>query len=438
MSIITLLLTGLALIILFALSACFSGSETVLFSLSPIQMQRIKNRHPDSGARLETLLSDPSTILSTLLAGNLFVNFSISTLGFLLFEEFFPGRGEIISIPVMTIALLLFGEVTPKRMAIVNAERLAPFTVRFVGFWLCMLRPFSIMLAAGSTVFKKALRRERRALSDDELMTMVEMGEEQGILDAEEASMVEGIMRLSELMASDEMTPRVDMAGLDLDTTHDHQIEAARKARHRYMPVYVRTPDAIEGFLDTVQFLLDPNHDVKKATMQALFVPENVALDDLLVTFQHSGKHIACVLDEYGGTAGLITRGDILDLITEPVDKHGIIESAVIRRLYGDVWLADGFASLDEINHQTDLTLEADDADRIAGWITFHAGGTLPSVGQTVEAQGCRVTVRSMRKRRIRDVLIEIVERPEPEPDELPPDEYDGGYDTNDDEDGLS
>lgn len=436
MSIITLLLTGLALIILFALSACFSGSETVLFSLSPIQMQRIRNRHPESGARLETLLSDPSIILSTLLAGNLFVNFSISTLGFLLFEEFFPGRGEIISIPVMTIALLLFGEVTPKRVAIIYAERLAPFTVRYVNFWLYLLRPFSIMLAAGSTVFKKALRRERRALSDDELMTMVEMGEEQGVLDAEEASMVEGIMRLSELMASDEMTPRVDMVGLDLDTPHEQQIEAARNARHRYMPVYVRTPDAIEGFLDTVQFLLDPNHDVQKATMQALFVPENVALDDLLVTFQHSGKHIACVLDEYGGTAGLITRGDILDLITEPVDKHGFIESAVIRRLYGDVWLADGFASLDEINHQTDLTLEADDADRIAGWITFHAGGTLPSVGQTVEAQGCRVTVRSMRKRRIRDVLIEILERPEPEQDELPPDEYDGGYDTND-EDGL-
>ena len=99
MSIITLLLTGLVLIMLFALSACFSGSETVLFSLSPIQMQRIKNRHPDSGARLETLLSDPSTILSTLLAGNLFVNFSISTLGFLLFESFSRGAERLYPTP---------------------------------------------------------------------------------------------------------------------------------------------------------------------------------------------------------------------------------------------------------------------------------------------------------------------------------------------------
>lgn len=436
MSIITISLTALALVILFALSACFSGSETVLFSLSPIQMQRIRNRDPESGARLETLLGNPGMILSTILVGNSLTNFSIASLGYLIFESLFPGRGELIAIPVMTVALLLFGEVTPKRLAIVNAERLAPFCGRLVGFWLRLLKPFSMALTAGSKVFKKSLRRERRALSDDELMTMVEMGEEQGVLDAEEASMVEGIMRLSELMASDEMTPRVDMVGLDLDTPPERQIDTARKARHRYLPVYVRTPDAIEGFLDTVQFLLDPGHDVRKATMPALFVPENVALDDLLVTFQRSGKHIACVLDEYGGTAGLITRGDILDLITAPVAKDGTIEGSAISRLHDDVWLTDGAASLDEINHQTDLELEADDADRIAGWITFHAGGQLPRVGQTVEAQGCRVTVRSMRKRRIKDVLLEILERPEPEEDELPPDEYDAGYDTND-EDGL-
>ncbi len=434
MSIITLTLIFMGLLVLFVLSAFFSGSETVLFSLSPIQMQRIRNRDAKSGAQLETLLSDPSLMLSTLLVGNSLTNFSIASIGYLLFEEFFPNHGEIAAIPVMTVALLLFGEVTPKRLAIVHAERLAPWCSRLLIFWLRLLKPFSLALITGSKVFKKSLRRERRALSDDELMTMVEMGEEQGVLDTEEASMVEGIMRLSELMASDEMTPRVDMVGLDLDTPPEQQIETARKARHRYLPVYVRTPDAIEGFLDAVQFLLDPNHDVRKATMSALFVPENVALDDLLITFQRSSKHIACVLDEYGGTAGLITRGDILDLITAPVAKDGIVECDEIRHLHEDIWLIDGTASLDEINHQLDLALEADDSDRIAGWITFHAGGMLPRTGQTVEAQGCRATVRSMRKRRIRDVHLEIFKHPAPEEEELPPDDYDVGYDTNDED----
>lgn len=414
-----LVLNVLLLLFLFTLSAFFSGSETVLFSLSPIQVQRIRNRNAVAGARLEALLGDPALILSTLLVGNTLVNFAIASIGYMMIDSLVPRWGEAIAIPLMTVSLLLFGEVTPKRLAINNAESLAPLCGRLLLFWLWLLQPFNVVLMAGSRVFRKALRRERRALSNDELLTVVEVSEEQGVLDAEEASMVDGIMRLSELKASDEMTPRVDMVGLDLDTPLEKQIETARKARFRHLPVYVRTPDAIEGFVDAVQFLLDPAHDARKATTSALFVPENVSLDDLLVTFQRSGKHIACVLDEYGGTAGLITRGDILELITAPVAKGGAEESASIRRLKGDTWLIDGTVNLDEINHQLDLKLEADDADRIAGWITFHAG-RLPQAGQTVEAQGCRVTVRRLRKRRIDAVQLEVMERPEEDPEDLP------------------
>lgn len=418
MSPFVLALNGLLLLVLISLSAFFSGSETILFSLSPIQVQRIRNRNAVAGARLETLLGDPALMLSTLLVGNTLVNFAIASVGYMVIHALVPSWGTALAIPLMTLTLLLFGEVAPKRVAISHAERLAPLISRLLLFWLWLLRPFNMVLTSSSKVFKKSLRRERRALSNDELRTVVEVGEEQGVLDAEEASMVDGIMRLSELKASDEMTPRVDMAGLDLDTPVAEQIEVARKAHFRHLPVYVRTPDAIEGFVDAAQFLLDPAHDARKATSPALFVPENVSLDDLLVSFQRSGKHIACVLDEYGGTAGLITRGDILELITAPVATKGADERPEIRRLSGDVWLIDGTVSLDEINRQLDLALEADDADRIAGWITFHAG-RLPLAGQTVEAQGCRVTVRHLRKRRIDVVQLEVIERPEEEAEPL-------------------
>jgi CBS domain containing-hemolysin-like protein len=413
-----LVLEGLLLLVLISLSAFFSGSETVLFSLSPIQMQRIRNRNPVAGARLETLLSDPSMILSTILVGNTLLNFAIASLGYLLIDALVPSWGEALAIPVMTLLLLLFGDVTPKRVAIYHAEKLAPVCSWLLLFWLWLLRPFNLVLTSGSRVFKKALRRERRALSNDELRTVVEVGEEQGVLDAEEASMVDGIMRLSELKASDEMTPRVDMVGLDLDTPLAAQLEVARKSRFRYLPVYVRTPDAIEGFVNTAQFLLGAANDVRKATSPALFVPENVSLDDLLITFQRSGKHIACVLDEYGGTAGLITRGDILDLIAAPVAKRGEVDRPEIRKLGEEVWLIDGTVSLDELNRQLDLALEADDADRIAGWITFHAG-RLPQAGQSVEAQGCRATVRRMLKRRIDVIQLEVLERHEEVPEPL-------------------
>ena len=415
MNTLLLVLEGLLLVVLIVLSAFFSGSETVLFSLSPIQVQRIRNRNPVAGVRLETLLGKPALILSTLLVGNTLVNFAIASLGYMVIHTLVPAWSAIIAIPLMTMVLLLFGELAPKRIALSHAERLAPACSWLLLFWLWLLRPFNVVLTAGSGIFKKSLRRERRALSNEELRTVVEVGEEQGVLDAEEASMVDGIMRLSELKASDEMTPRVDMVGLDLDTPLEQQLEVARKSRFRYLPVYVRTPDAIEGFVNSVQFLLDPAHDIRKATSAALFVPENVSLDDLLITIQRNGKHIACVLDEYGGTAGLITRGDIFDLIAAPVAKRADDNRPGIRKTGEDMWLVDGTVSLDELNRQLNLSLDADDADRIAGWVTFHAGRLL-SAGQSVEAQGCKATVRRMKKRRIDAVQLEVLERAETEP----------------------
>lgn len=413
-----LVINGVLLLVLIVLSAFFSASETVLFSLSPIQVQRIRNRNPIAGGRLDTLLGDPALLLSTLLVGNTLVNFAIASMGYTVIKGLVPAWGAAIAIPVMTLVLLLFGEVAPKRVAVSHAERLAPQCSRLLLFWLWLLRPFNVVLTAGSRIFKKSLKRERRALSNDELRTVVEVGEEQGILDAEEVSMVEGIMRLSELMASDEMTPRVDMVGLDLDTSVAEQLAVVRRSQFRHLPVYVRTPDAIEGFVDVSRFLLDPDHDAHKAISPALFVPENVSLDDLLVTFQRSGKHIACVLDEYGGTAGLITRGDILELITAHVVKNDSKTSAPVQRLGDDVWLVAGAVSLEELNRQLDLALEADDADRIAGWITFHAG-RLPQVGQSIEAQGCRATVRRMRKRRIEAIQLDVLKHPEALPSTL-------------------
>jgi len=413
MSPLLLALTCVALLLLFPASVFFALCETALFSLSPVQIQHLGERNAAAGRRIRRLMDDPALVLSTLLVGNTLVNFAIATLGYLVVAAIIPlWWSKAVAIPLITLLLLLFAEVAPKRFAILHAERLAPACSWLLVFWMWLLRPFNIVLTAGSRVFKKRLRRERRALSDDELLTVVEVGEEQGVLDAEEASMVDGIMRLSELKASDEMTPRVDMVGIDLDTPLEQQLSIARSAHCRYLPAFMRTPDAIEGFVDVVQWLLDPEHDIRKATVAPLFVPENMALDDLLVQFQRTGQHIACVLDEYGGTAGLITRGDIFELIADPVVSPLEKEEADIQHLQGNIWMIDGTASLEEVNHQLELELEADDADRMAGWVTFHAGGLLQP-GQRVEAQGCRATVRRMRKRRIDAIQLEILRYPE-------------------------
>jgi putative hemolysin len=406
----SLLIVELAVLtVLLALSAFFSASETVLFSLNSIQVQRIRDRDRKAGGRVAALLANPSRTLSTILIGNTLVNVAIASLGYALIRRFVPSAwAEAVAIPTMTVILLLFGEITPKRIAILWAERLAPSVSVWIERMQHLFAPLVLLLVFMARQFRKTLTPERNSLNDKELMTLVEVSAEQGAIDKDEQVMVDGILRLSELQASDVMTPRVDTLGIDLRDPPETHLQAARTAHFRQLPVYNRTLDAIEGFLDVTRYLIDPEHLLRRHVTPALFVPENIALDDLLISFQRNRAYIACVLDEYGGTAGLVTRGDILELMTGS-DESGLPSDVQAIHPTGESsWIVDGKTSLEAINHELDLNLEADDANRISGWCTFHAG-VLLRVGETVEAQGCRVRVLRMRQRRIDQVLLDVL-----------------------------
>ena len=314
-----ILLSISALIVLFLLSAFFSASETVLFSLTPLQVRRLKDRRPAVGARIAAWLEEPSRVLSTILAGNTLVNFAIAGLGYLLLERTVPRYAEVLSVPLFTLLLLMFGEIVPKQFALRHAERLGPACARALKACLVLLAPFSRLMVAGSRVFGNLLTRERRALSDDEMRTVVESAAASGELDREEASMVEGVMRLPDLYALNEMTPRVRLVGVEATLPDAEKIARAEASEYPYLPVYRGDMDHVEGFLDTERLLSDPARRVSDATERPLRVPEHEGLDDLLVTFMKTGRKIALVTDRWGGTAGVITRGDILELIVKPV-----------------------------------------------------------------------------------------------------------------------
>ena len=393
------------LALLFALSFFFSGSETILFSLSPSQRQRIGERDAAAGERVAACLDDSALLLSTLLVGNTLVNFAIASIGYRLFADAIP-CGGFLAVPVMTVALLLFGEITPKQIALRYAERLAPASARLLLFWRTVLAPFNFVLKSASRAWRGALVRERRALSDEELLSVLEASAERGEFAAEDARMIEGVLRLSELSANDEMTPRIDMQVYDVDLPEDLRAAALAASRHRYLPVINRSPDVVMGVYD---------RETGK-TEDALFVPETVTLDDLLVTFRRSGKPLAVVLDEYGGTAGLISPDDILELIFGPqVFSRPDAEPFIVKKGPA-TWEIDARANLDEVSREIGVELEAEDADRLAGWVAYHAE-RLPHVGQEIVADGCRVTVLKRRHRRVTSVRLEVVERPKAETD---------------------
>jgi len=214
------------------------------------------------------------------------------------------------------------------------------------------------------------------------------------------------VLRLSELAANDEMTPRVDMETYDLDLAEDVRKQIAASGHHRYLPAIRRTPDAVEGVFDRETGRIE----------NALFVPETVTLDDLLVTLRRSRKPLAIVLDEYGGTAGLITETDIQELIFGPKVFSSEGAEPEIVRVGPRTWEIDARANLDEINRELGIELEAEDADRLSGWVAVQAE-CVPRFGQEIEADGCRATILKRRHRRVMRVRLEVLKFPDPDDD---------------------
>jgi putative hemolysin len=412
---ITVIIEFIALGLLLCSSAFFSSAETALLSLNPLQVHRLARTHPRAAKRIQRMLDLPQQLLSTVLIGNTLVNVGAAALGYAVAEALYPARGEVVAIPTMALLLLIFGEVAPKRLAMARSERLAVAYSRTLAVLVRVLTPLRRVLEGVTDVLEKYIRHRQDSLTEDEFLTVVEVGEEEGVLDEEERIMVDGIIRLEETQASEIMTPRVDLIGIDLDDPIEECRKIAESARYRYLPAYRESLDHIEGFLDVPRYLLSPEPDIEAAMIPPFVVPETGPLDTLLATFQREHRRVACVIDEYGGTAGLITRGDILEEIARDVDDEFGEAKTVFQEISPGRWLVEGTMSLEDINYEFDLTLEAEGADRIAGWVSAQAE-RVPRTGDVVEAQGCRATVQRVRKNRILLVLLEELAEEEARP----------------------
>ena len=404
-----MLLVIAAFIVLLALlmmSAFFSSAETALFLLNPLQIHRIRRRHPRKAAAIEHLLATPTALLSSVLIGNTIVNVAAANLGYIIVRSFTRTHAETIAISLMTVLLIVFGDVGPKRFAMRRPEQLAVLYVRPLGWLIAGVTPIRRLLERITAASQAVFRPRKAAFTGEELLTAVDVGHAEGLLNHEERMMLDGIIRLENLQARDVLTPRVDIVGFAVDAPPEIQRATARGCRFRHLPVYRESLDHIEGFLDVRAYLLDPAGVLQSHVHPHFFVPDTVPLDNLLTIFQQQELRIAVVIDEYGGTAGLITRGDILD---EIVDFAAYAEGglpATIEAAGENQWVMDGTTSLEDLNYELDLRLDAGGADRIAGWITVHMK-RLPKAGDRVEAQDCRVTVLKMRRHRITSVMVE-------------------------------
>jgi putative hemolysin len=308
----------------------------------------------------------------------------------------------------MTFLIIIFGELVPKRLAIRNAESLSVSLLSFMRFHMTLMTPFRWLLDRVTRSFSSHFERRLSPISNEDLRTLVDVGEQEGVLNVEESAMIDGIIRLEKIDVRDVMTPRVDIAGLDLEDDPSTWMATARKAGERFIPAYRGSMDHIEGFIDVPHFILSGTPDLKASLIPHFFVPDTMPLDNLLTLFQHEHIQIAIVIDEYGGTAGLITRDDILEeILPDMADAAGA--TGGIKPLGSSRWIVNGTTSLEDINDELDLHLTSDGADRIAGWVTEKAE-RLPRSGEVVVSQGCKATVGEVKHHRIRTVILEKAE----------------------------
>ena len=401
------LIIELTLVALFFLGAAFfSAAEVAFLSLNSLQIERIARKNPDRARAIKLALADPAKFISAIIIGNTLVNIGISIAGFSLISRFGGYYARELAVPLITIALFMFGEMGPKRLAMLRPEPLATISVPTILATIRLTAPLHLILAKTTAIFTSHMQPTHTTLSQEEFSTVVDLSSEKGLLDDDEKTMVKGIIRLDKYQARDVMTPRVDITGIDLDDKTLRHLPLAQKAQTPYLILYHDSYDHIAGFLDVFNYLLDPHHDLAKATIPPYYVPESAPLGKLLTQLQKDKQRIAIVVDEYGQTAGLITRGDILETIVGTISHEYTQDALTIETLAPNRWLIDGQISIEEINAELNLKLSAEGVDRLAGWVAA-AAERLPKPGDIIIHQGCRAIVKEMRRHRITLVILE-------------------------------
>src|SRR2546423_2096474 len=379
-------------------SALFSGLETALLSLKSHQLRRLEEKHPSLKEFISVFRQNPRRVLNVLLLGDVFANVPIVVLClFLIWEGPLAERvpAWVAATVIVAIVVLLCG-LNPKLLALSVPYRLSALGVFTLKATMPLLDRVGRVLERASTAIVERLTplhlRKRKQLSDEELETLVEVGEEQGTLQEAEGEMIQEIIKLGDKTAKDCMTPRVDTFALPDDLTNEEAIAQLKQRRHRRVPVYAETPDQIVGVIDVRLFLLNSTEHYTEVLIAPSYVPETMKAMDLLRGFLTHPQGLAIVVDEFGGTEGIVTLSDIVEEIMSDAAPLGDAD-LYIEPLKDGRFLVNGNARLDDLSEHLGFELEAEGLDTIGG-LVFNRLGYLPPSGTRFEMPRLAITVR--------------------------------------------
>jgi len=387
-----------------------------MMSLSRAKVKNLEEKGKKNAARLERMIQQPNRLLGTVLVGNNLANILASTVAAGLFIHYLGASGVTVATIVMTILILLVAEITPKTFAAHNAERVA---LRLSGFLDISSRVFypivQVMTWIGVGVIRLFGGKAEggRLMTEEELRNMVEVGEEEGLLEAEERDMIQGIFDFGDTVVREVMVPRIDVKALPETATLAEVWEGLTQWGHSRLPIYRNTIDDITGVVyarDVLAYAREKPLDTpaRDLARPVQFVPETKKINSLLADFRRQHTQIAVVMDEYGGTAGIVTIEDLLEEIVGEIQDEYDAEEVPIRELSPGVVEVTGLYALDELNEEFDLNLPHEDFDTVGGLI-LHLLGRVPVEGEVVTVDNVELTVAKVDGRRVSRVIVRIL-----------------------------
>ena len=412
-----------AIIFFLGASAFFSGSEVALFSLDKRKINSQFIGHPLILNYVNSLLEQPRRLLVTILIGNTVMNVAVSIIAVALAIELAPrfGIAEEIAISfqiiTLTLLILIFAELLPKIFA---SKKSVGFTKMAVIplYWInVLIYPVSetlteIIKAATSKIH---IHKHKTVLTKDEIGELSEIGQEKGTLEEEEHEIIKSIVSFRNILASEIMTPRVDIKAIQSNASFNQVVSMINETGHSRFPLYTDDLDTIVGILsakDILPFIKNGNPrkaiNLSSIARKAMFVPKTKKIKNLLREFQSKKTHIAIVVDEYGGTAGLITLEDIIEEVVGEIWDEYDKEEDIIEKIDEDRYLVLGKTPIDEINEAigSEVITEEADFDTIGG-LVFKRSGSIPKEGYSFKINKYKFTVKEIHRKRIKKVLIE-------------------------------
>jgi putative hemolysin len=411
----SVLLQLLALLALITCSALLTGAEAAYFSLGRARLTRMKAASPGPGG--PPLIERPHDLLVTLLVGITLINIGSAALASHLADQLFgPRVGPPVATLGMIVVLTTFCEVLPMTLAVKYPERVLAIAGRPVSWLGRALTPVRALLGGLTALTVRLVGRERSGqpeLTEEELRTLVDVGASEGVVEREEREMIHKVFELEDTLVRAVMVPRTDMFCLDVETPRAEILPALRENLHSRVPVYEGSIDVIVGILYTKDMLpyaasgLPADFDLRAHLHPPYFVPESKRADALLQEFQAKKLHLAIVVDEYGGTAGLVALEDLLEeLVGEIADEYDEPER-LIQRLDESTFRVSGKLALEDLNAATGLSISNEAYDTVGGWV-LDLFGRVPRKSERLETPELIVTVEKVERTRVVEVLIAL------------------------------